>query len=194
VQLGGGHTIMLKNFMFHQLTSLAHIFLRRVEILFLGCEATARRSGVKIGTDCRIYSANFGSEPWLVTIGDRVTVTSGVQFLTHDGSLWLFRDARGRRFRYAPIEVGNNVFIGINATLLPGVKVGDNVIIATGAVVTKSIPSGVVVGGVPARVLGSYKEFEDRALRAAHRESDMVGKRWRDRVNSIVDKTFRPAL
>ena len=53
----------------------------------------------------------------------------------------------------APIVIGKNVWIGAHATVLPGVTVGDNAVIAAGAVVTKDVPADTVVGGVPARVL-----------------------------------------
>lgn len=52
-----------------------------------------------------------------------------------------------------PIHIGRNVWIGANATVLPGVTIGDNAVIAAGAVVTKDVPENTVVGGVPARVL-----------------------------------------
>ena len=45
----------------------------------------AKKAGVVIGEKCKFYSANFGSEPWLITIGNHVEITGGVQFITHDG-------------------------------------------------------------------------------------------------------------
>lgn len=53
------------------------------------------------------------------------------------------------------IRIGKNVFIGEKATVLGGVTVGDNAVIGAGAVVTKDVPAGTTVGGVPARVLAS---------------------------------------
>lgn len=68
-----------------------------------------------------------------------------------------------------PIHIGKNVWIGAHATVLQGVTVGDGAIIAAGAVVTKDVPSGVIVGGVPAKMIKqipanqevglSYKSF-----------------------------------
>ena len=52
-----------------------------------------------------------------------------------------------------PIHIGRNVWIGANATVLPGVTIGDNAVVAAGAVVTKNVPENTVVGGVPAKVL-----------------------------------------
>ena len=63
-------------------------------------------------------------------------------------------DKEGRRERIGickPVVIGNDVWIGGNVTILPGVHIGDNVVIAAGAVVTKDIPDNCVVGGVPAK-------------------------------------------
>lgn len=57
-----------------------------------------------------------------------------------------------------PIRIGKNVWIGSNATVLPGVTIGDNSVVAAGAVVTKDVPANIVVGGVPARVLKKITE------------------------------------
>jgi acetyltransferase-like isoleucine patch superfamily enzyme len=143
------------------------LLLRIVDILYRLAKngvSYARYKGVKIGQNCRIYIKSWGSEPFLITIGDNVTITSGVQFITHDGSSWLMRDQKGRRFYYAPIQIGNHVFIGVNSIIMPGVKIEDMVIVAAGSVVTKSIPSGVIVAGVPAKIIGKYDDIEKRML------------------------------
>jgi len=158
-----------------------------------GGEAAARFLGVTVGKDCRIYTRGFGSEPWLVTIGDRVTATSGVQFITHDGSLWLLEDEQGRRYRYAPITIGNDVFIGVNTIILPGVSIGDRVVIGAGSVVTRSIPSGSVVAGNPARFVKSYDDFAHAAFTTLQPGAAMRGTTYRERVDSIVEAA-RPPL
>ncbi|SHE24984.1 maltose/galactoside acetyltransferase [Actinomyces glycerinitolerans] len=64
--------------------------------------------------------------------------------------------AAARRERKAisrPINIGDDVWLGGNVTVLPGVTIGDNVVVAAGAVVTKDVPSGSVVAGVPARIV-----------------------------------------
>lgn len=121
----------------------------------------ARRIGVRVGEDCRIYIKTWGSEPFLIEIGNRVTITSGVRLLTHDGSTWLIRDPEGNRhFHYAPIEIGNDVFLGTNSIVMPGVTIGSKVIIGAGSVVTKDVPGGVVVAGNPARIIMTYNEYD----------------------------------
>lgn len=106
----------------------------------------------------------WGSEPYLISIGNGCTVTSGVTFITHDGSACLARDGRGRRYYYAPIRVGDEVFIGMKSILMPGVELDDRVIVAAGAVVTRSVPAGCVVAGVPAKIIGRTEDYLKRCL------------------------------
>lgn len=62
-------------------------------------------------------------------------------------------DPYSRQNHYAPIHIGNRVWIGAGAIITKGVTIGDNAVIAAGAVVTKDVPADTVVGGVPAKVL-----------------------------------------
>lgn len=55
----------------------------------------------------------------------------------------------------APIHKGKNVWIGANVVILPGVTIGDNSVIAAGAIVSKNVPENVVAGGVPAKIIRS---------------------------------------
>jgi acetyltransferase-like isoleucine patch superfamily enzyme len=133
--------------------------------------AYARHIGVQIGNDCRLLDINpltFGSEPWLIRIGDHVTVTSGVKFITHDGGMWVFRTQEPDLDVFGTIELGNNVFVGVNTVLMPSIKIGDNTVIGAGSIVTRDIPSGVVAVGCPAKPLKSIEEYrksvEDRVF------------------------------
>jgi len=123
-----------------------------------------RRAGVHIGHHCRIYTDHFGSEPYLIFIGNHCTITSGVRFVTHDGSCWILREQYPHLQDYGPIRVEDNSFVGVNAVILPNVRIGPNAIVAAGAVVTKNVDPGTVVGGIPARVLMSVEEFGKRKL------------------------------
>lgn len=125
-----------------------------------------RREGVKIGTDCSIHKdATFGTEPYLISLGDHVRITHGVKFITHDGGLWVPRymglvDQRADKF--GKIIIGNNVNIGWDAIIMPGVHIGSNVIVAAGAIVTKSVPDNSVVAGVPAKVIESIEKYVEK--------------------------------
>lgn len=163
--------------------------------IILDGNSWARRQGVKIGNDCRIYTTSFGSEPWLIEIGNKVTVTSGVVILTHDGSTWLFNDDKGRRFLYKKTVIKNNVFIGTNSIIMPGVVIEDNVIVAAGSIVTKSVPSGVIIGGNPAKILGDYDTYKAKVFSGYVSESDMdFTKTYKERILEIVDQSVKPYL
>ena len=119
----------------------------------------ARKLGVSVGDNCRIYTHNFGSEPFLISIGNKVTITSGVRILTHDGATWLVENRDGARYqRYGRVSIGNNVFIGINSIIMPDIEIDDNVVIGAGSVVTKSIPSNSVYAGNPAKYICSFNK------------------------------------
>lgn len=129
-----------------------------------------RKHGAKIGKDCEIYkSANFQSEPYLISIGDHVRINSGVQLVTHDGGVWVLREAQslfGGEFKQADkfgrIVIGNNVHIGTNAIIMPGVSIGNNCIVGCGAVVTHNVPDNTIVAGVPAREIETIEEYAEK--------------------------------
>lgn len=87
-----------------------------------------------------------------VTLGDGCQIGHNVVFATLNHGL-----APEERVstRPAPITLGKNVWVGSNATILQGVTIGDNAIVAAGAVVTKDVPANTVVGGVPAKFIKS---------------------------------------
>lgn len=122
--------------------------------------------GVKIGSNSRFTGKkiSFGSEPYLITIGDNVTITPGVKFQTHDGGVALFREGYPGLNVFGKITIGNNVFIGEDAMIMYGVTIGDNVVIGARSVVTKDIPSNSVAVGVPAKVIKSLEEYKKSSL------------------------------
>ncbi|MFC4389073.1 sugar O-acetyltransferase [Gracilibacillus marinus] len=91
-----------------------------------------------------------------VRFGDNCMLAPGVQIYTATHPLHPTERNSGREYA-KPIKFGNNVWIGGSAIINPGVNVGDNVVIASGAVVTKDVPDNVVVGGNPAKII---KEIE----------------------------------
>jgi acetyltransferase-like isoleucine patch superfamily enzyme len=132
----------------------------------------ARRLGVRVGRDCRLLGVTrgtFGSEPYLVQLGDHVTITAGVHFVTHDGGVWVLRAEYPDLEVVGRVTVGDNVFVGLGATLLPGTRVGRDVVIGAGSVVSGTIPPGTVAVGVPARPVRTLADYRERVLgRATH--------------------------
>ena len=101
-------------------------------------------------------------EPKLISFGDNVSVASGVTFVTHDVIDKVLNNLNlDIKFNYncAPIKVGDNVFIGCNVTILPNVKIGNNVIIAAGSIVNKDVLDNTVVGGNPAKEIGKFNDY-----------------------------------
>ena len=125
-------------------------------------EKYAKHIGVNIKGNIHIYGnpyRMFGTEPWCITLGDKVHITKDVLFVTHDGGTLLFRDQIPDLEITKPIVVGDNVYIGVRSIIMPGVTIGNNVIVAAGAVVTKDVPDNSVVGGVPARLIKTTEEY-----------------------------------
>lgn len=125
-----------------------------------------RKKGVTIGKKCDIAGkVGFGSEPYLIKIGDHVRITEGCEFVNHDGGVWVIREYDSKYSdidKMGGITIGNNVHIGINTIIMPNVKIGNNVIIGAGAVVAKSIPDNCVAAGVPAKPIRSIDEYIEK--------------------------------
>jgi len=133
------------------------------------------KRGMKVGKNFNRQSGTRmdPSHCWLITIGDDVTLSNKVQVLAHDDTT-RFYTGYGRIGR---VEIGNRVFVGANATILMNTKIGDDVIIGAGSVVTKNIPDNSVVAGNPARVIGKTSDF-------IAREKMKIG------INPTFDKTY----
>lgn len=111
-----------------------------------------RTIGVKIGNNCMIGNVSFSTEPYLITIGDKVSIASGTSLITHDGSIKCFKpEISGGIF--GRIEIGNNVFIGNDCMVLPNSRIGNNCIIGSGSIIRGNIPDNSVAFGNPAKVV-----------------------------------------
>ena len=92
-----------------------------------------------------------------VTFGDNVFIAPGCCFSTAGHALDVEQRNAGLEIAF-PITVGNNVWIGANVTVLPGVTIGDDTVIGAGSVVNRDIPSGVIAAGNPCRVIRKITE------------------------------------
>ena len=123
-----------------------------------------RKQGAQIGKDCSIIPTELGTEPYLVKIGNHVTIARGVKFITHDGGAWIFRDEIPDIQVFGTIIIEDNCVIGRDAILMPNIKIAKNSIIAAGSVVISDIPENSIAMGVPARVLGSVQKYKEKCL------------------------------
>lgn len=135
----------------------------------------SKLTGREIDESFRMFPPFYTEFGKNIQIGKNVFINSGCRFQDHggimigDGTLIghnvvlatinhdLDPQKRGDNI-LAPITIGERVWIGANATILPGVRIGDGAVVAAGAVVTKDVPENVVVGGIPARVLKKITE------------------------------------
>lgn len=120
-----------------------------------------RRAGMSIGDGCNICCNIMNTEPYLITIGNNVTVSGDVKFTTHDNSI--SKVLVDKTDICGPIKIGNNCFIGQGAMILLGVTLADDIIVAAGSVVTKSFnESRIIIAGNPARKIGTWDTFADK--------------------------------
>ena len=132
-----------------------------------------RKKGITIGENVTFYEPNTNcidtQKGFLISIGNNVEITRGVIIITHDYSWSVYKQLYGTIIgSRASVQIGNNVFIGMNTIILKGVKIGDNVIIGANSLITKDVPSNSVVAGSPAKVINSidniYKKREKQYL------------------------------
>lgn len=126
-------------------------------------EEALEKLGFSHGNEFTCYS--WGSidsnYPWLISIGNKVTLSTNVTILAHYAST---NNVNGHT-KVGIVKIGNNVFIGTGAIINCNVRIGDNVIVGSGAVVTKDIPDGMVVAGNPARIICTYEDYIEKHMK-----------------------------
>ncbi|WP_261561714.1 glycosyltransferase [Frankia tisae] len=140
---------------------------RRTYLLRTDPVGYARSIGVRLGVDCRfigVTAATFGTEPYLIRLGDRVAIADGVRFITHDGAAHRLRREHPDIDVVGPIRVGHDAVIGMNTIIMPGVTIGADVVIAAGSVVMRDVPARSLAAGAPARVVTDVEQWERRML------------------------------
>lgn len=141
-------------------------FLHKLKKIFSSADSSQREleyrlsRGLIIGDNTHIYSIEGidGAWPWLIRIGNNVTVSSDVTILAHDASTNVVRCST----KLGRVVIGDNVFIGARSIVLCNTKIGDNVIIGAGSVVTHDLPSNAVYAGSPAKYICSIEEYREK--------------------------------
>lgn len=133
----------------------------------------ARKLGVKVGDNCKFIVhpnrhalPDFGSEPYLIEIGNDVCLSFGCTFITHDAGIHVAEKMLNKPnlFKFGRIKIGNNVFIGCKTIIMPNVTISNNVIVGAGSIVTKNIPDGEVWAGNPAKFITTVNEFGNKIV------------------------------
>ena len=159
------------------------------ERYFLSAEEYARRQGVSIGKNCLIATRDWGTEPYLITIGNNVQITANVAFFTHGGS-HVLRRIDPKFDMFGKIKVEDGAYIGAHSLIMPGVVIGEGALVAAGSVVTKSVASNMVVGGNPAKVLCSVDDFYERNAKYNLGTKGLTAQEKRAYLLSLPDYKF----
>lgn len=155
---------------------LTHMQLKVLKILcqIIGHESRTtvlKKANVfaQLGEHCIYGTRKIPEEPYMIKIHNNVVIAANVNFVTHD----VLNDMLSRKINALPgeqlseyymgtIEIFDNVAIGSDTTIMYNTKIGPNAIIAAGSVVTKDVPEGSIVGGNPAKVIGSVDELIEK--------------------------------
>jgi len=126
-----------------------------------------KRRGMRIdGVPIYISAQTWfdGSDYSQISLGDKVVISSGVRILTHDYAISRALEAIGeppaREVAFIrPVSIGANSFIGTYSIVMPGARIGRNVIVSAGSVVKGEVPDDSIVGGNPCEVIGNTLEY-----------------------------------
>lgn len=126
------------------------------------------------------------NDPKLIKIHNNVAIAADVCFENHDVIHFVIEGmypAMDIKSHIGCIEIMDNVFIGAGSMIMPNVKIGPNVVVAAGSVITKDVPPGVIVGGVPAKVIGDFEDLiqrriEESKLIFSHDRSELIESEW----------------
>ena len=158
----------------------------------------AKNRGLKIGENLYVQGVpNFGSEPFLIEIGNHVTLAEGVSFINHGGDARVtkriekYKDGRN----FGRIKIGNNTFIGKGTILMPGISIGNNCIIGSLSVVSSSVPDNSVYAGTPVKFICTIDEYGERLLKnntMYPRELEQNRKALEDYLQKNLPHTYKP--
>jgi len=142
-----------------------------------------RRKGVLIGNDVKFYNPPTNvvdlTRPYMISIGGKVKITNGVKILTHGFDWCVLRECCQRPFGSAArVDIGNNVFIGVDSIILKRITINDNVVIGAGSVVSSDVLPNSVVAGNPAHIVCTiedlYSKYLERQCKEAFEELQSI--------------------
>lgn len=113
------------------------------------------------------HPRKYPIEGQFLKLHNNIAIAANVEFTIHDVCHYVFNyEDKENDYEYFQgcIEVFDNVMIGANSRIMPNVKIGPNAIVAAGSLVTKDVPPGTIVGGVPAKVIGTYDALKKKRI------------------------------
>ena len=151
------------------------LFKKKSELKYL------EEHGFQHGSNFYMYGNCIDSNwPWLITVGDNVTLASDCKLLAHDAST----NKVGCHTKIGRVDVGNNVFVGAYSVVLCNTKIGDNVVIGANSVVTHDLESNGVYAGNPARFVCSIEDYKKKHEKALETHKLFDEMRWDEWINA----------
>lgn len=169
-------------------------YLKKVEAKIFGNKEIInnffRKKGAKIGKKCNICSNICTPETYLIELKDNVTIGANVEFITHDNSISkVFPNCTDL---FGKIIIGNNCFVGARSVVMYGVELNDDIIVASGSVVTKSFKEKrIIIGGNPAKKIATWEDFEQKNQSKAFDLTRINKKDLRNIVETSDDKLVK---
>jgi len=148
--------------------------------------------GLKVGENVRFVEVpEFGTEPFLIEIGDECIFSNNVRFINHDGgqnALHFFEKYKDVR-TFGRIKIGKQCLIGADTVIMPGIEIQDNCILGAGSILTTSMPKGTVYAGVPAKYICTIDEYGDKLL-----ENNVIYPRELEKNRAQLEKYIKENL
>jgi maltose O-acetyltransferase len=118
------------------------------------------KRGLRLGENVDILDDVYldPTHCYLISIGDNCTIAESAKLIAHDASTKIHLGYT----KIGPITIHKNCFVGSNSTILMGVEIGENSIVAAGSVVTKSVPPNTIVAGNPAAVISTLQDYLEK--------------------------------
>ena len=152
-----------------------------------------RKLGMKIGDRTTVFSPRHTmideTRPFLIEIGDDVQITQDVTILTHGYDWSVLKHCYGNVLGSSgKVKIGNNVFIGMKATILKGTTIGDNVIIGANSLVNRDVPDNCVFAGNPGKFIMTIEEYYKKRKDAQAKEAKELVVEYFNRFHRIPPK------
>lgn len=152
-----------------------------------------RKGGAIIGNYVTIHEPRTvfidPTRPFLIEIGNNVEITRNVTILTHGYDWSVLKAVYGNVLGSSgKVSIGNNVFIGMNSTILKGISIGNNVIIGANSLVNKDIPDNCVVAGNPAKVITDMGSYYKKRLSNQLNEAKEMAIQYKKNCGEIPPK------
>lgn len=146
----------------------------------ISANKVAKLEGVKFGKNPYFRTKQFGSEPYLIEVGDNFKTAGKVNFITHDGGVHVLRNIYSEYKdidSFEKIKIGNNVFIGYGAIILPGTIIEDNVIVGAGSIARGILKSNSVYAGIPVKFICTISDYLEKNKHKFHHTKNFTNEK-----------------